>query len=187
MLIFPLFHFPCQFEHLQSQTRRPVLTMPKAKRFKADRLGMYPKGHVQGSGPAPLDDCLTNLDWLHNFSMIIADPERPSSPGGPLHPRIQMQPAPLVEVDYKTNPNVRPPHSYTCLIFMAMQASEQHEVTMSTICKWIKENFCYYRHAKPSWQNSIRHFLSLKKCFKNVPRQKDKSGKGRVHRDAAGF
>uniref|UniRef100_A0A8C5EQ81 Forkhead box protein G1 n=1 Tax=Gouania willdenowi TaxID=441366 RepID=A0A8C5EQ81_GOUWI len=91
-----------------------------------------------------------------------------------------MQPVPLVEVDYKTNPNVRPPHSYTCLIFMAMQASEQHEVTLSTIYKWIKENFCYYRHAKPSWQNSIRHFLSLKKCFKNVPRQKDKSGKGRV-------
>uniref|UniRef100_A0A8C5EE35 Forkhead box protein G1 n=1 Tax=Gouania willdenowi TaxID=441366 RepID=A0A8C5EE35_GOUWI len=91
-----------------------------------------------------------------------------------------MQPVPLVEVDYKTNPNVRPPHSYTCLIFMAMQASEQHEVPLSTIYKWIKENFCYYRHAKPSWQNSIRHFLSLKKCFKNVPRQKDKSGKGRV-------
>ncbi|XP_028321766.1 forkhead box protein J1-B-like [Gouania willdenowi] len=157
--------------------------MPKAKRFKADRLGMYPKGHVQGSGPAPLDDCLTSLDWLHNFSMIIADPERPSSPGGPLfsrYPRIQMQPVPLVEVDYKTNPNVRPPHSYTSLIFMAMQASEQPEVPLSTIYKWIKENFCYYRHAKPSWQNSIRHFLSLKKCFKNVPRQKDKSGKGRV-------
>uniref|UniRef100_A0A8C5EG51 Fork-head domain-containing protein n=1 Tax=Gouania willdenowi TaxID=441366 RepID=A0A8C5EG51_GOUWI len=82
----------------------------------------------------------------------------------------------LTEFKYLT----LPPHSYTCLIFMAMQASEQHEVPLSTIYKWIKENFCYYRHAKPSWQNSIRHFLSLKKCFKNVPRQKDKSGKGRV-------
>uniref|UniRef100_A0A8C5GSS3 Fork-head domain-containing protein n=1 Tax=Gouania willdenowi TaxID=441366 RepID=A0A8C5GSS3_GOUWI len=77
------------------------------------------------------------------------------------------------DVDYKTNPKAKPPHSHSSLIYMAMQASEQPKVTLSTIYKWIKENFCYYRHAEPTWQNSIRHTLSLNKSFKKVPRQKD--------------
>ncbi|XP_028296849.1 forkhead box protein J1-like [Gouania willdenowi] len=94
------------------------------------------------------------------------------------YPHIQMQPIPLVEVDYKTNPKAKPPHSHSSLIYMAMQASEQPKVTLSTIYKWIKENFCYYRHAEPTWQNSIRQTLSLNKRFKKVPRQKDEPGRG---------
>uniref|UniRef100_A0A8C5GG79 Fork-head domain-containing protein n=1 Tax=Gouania willdenowi TaxID=441366 RepID=A0A8C5GG79_GOUWI len=88
------------------------------------------------------------------------------------------QPIPQVEVDYKTNPNVKPPYTYKSLICMTMQASKQPKVTLSTICKWITENFCYYRHADPSWQKAIRWNLSTKKCFRKVPRQKDEPGKG---------
>ncbi|XP_062859878.1 forkhead box protein J1-B [Trichomycterus rosablanca] len=82
------------------------------------------------------------------------------------------------EVDYKTNPHVKPPYSYATLICMAMQASKKTKITLSAIYSWITENFCYYRHAEPSWQNSIRHNLSLNKCFMKVPRQKDEPGKG---------
>ncbi|XP_040033321.2 forkhead box protein J1-B [Gasterosteus aculeatus] len=221
----------------------PVLTSPDiANKFKEKWLAVYPEDPVSGSDCAPLDDSLTSLHWLQNFSILNADPERPNGsgpgctssqhgqflkrlgfPGGgsdspssppagdtaatgmPLYlgspvtsgsdctaaprftdyahpgntyPQIHIQACPPVEVDYKTNPKVKPPYSYASLICMAMQASKQPKVTLSTIYNWITENFCYYKHAEPSWQNSIRHNLSLNKCFKKVPRQKDEPGKG---------
>ncbi|KAK2832746.1 hypothetical protein Q5P01_016635 [Channa striata] len=165
-----------------------------------------------------LDDSLTSLQWLQEFSILGAyvpqqvnqqthlfgqqlssnapasslagDPASvgmPLSPGKPIaaaYSRMQSLPGIVAhghcpdEVDYKTNPHIKPPYSYATLICMAMQASKKTKITLSFIYKWITDNFCYYRHANPTWQNSIRHNLSLNKCFIKVPRQKDEPGKG---------
>ncbi|CAK6438544.1 unnamed protein product [Pipistrellus nathusii] len=163
--------------------------------------------------PDALDDSLTSLQWLQEFSILSAkapalppggaDPhgygQVPGSaaPGSPLAadpaclgpPHTPGKPTasctsgapglpPPDAVDYATNPSVKPPYSYATLICMAMQASKATKITLSAIYKWITDNFCYFRHADPTWQNSIRHNLSLNKCFIKVPREKDEPGKG---------
>ena len=63
-----------------------------------------------------------------------------------------LQAPPPDDVDYATNPHVKPPYSYATLICMAMQASKATKITLSAIYKWITDNFCYFRHADPTWQ-----------------------------------
>ncbi|XP_055561657.1 forkhead box protein J1-like [Falco cherrug] len=93
------------------------------------------------------------------------------------HP-VAVHPQLAGDIDYKTNPHVKPPYSYATLIRMAMEASKKPKISVSDIYKWIMDNFCYFRHADPTWQSSIRHNLSLNKCFIKVPREKGEPGKG---------
>ncbi|XP_039559161.1 forkhead box protein J1-like [Passer montanus] len=87
-------------------------------------------------------------------------------------------PVPPGDVDYRTNAHVKPPYSYATLICMAMEASQQPKLTLAAICKWIRDNFCYFRRAHPSWQSSIRHNLCINKRFVKVPREKGEPGRG---------
>ncbi|KAL1235285.1 Forkhead box protein [Trichinella spiralis] len=73
---------------------------------------------------------------------------------------------------------VKPPYSYAQLIVQAIASTSERQMTLSGIYAYIIKNYPYYRTCDKSWQNSIRHNLSLNRYFIKIPRSQDEPGKG---------
>ena len=145
-------------------------TMPVAVKSYADKFAENWKAQFpieEEDDKLSLDDSLTNLQWLHNINIqditpctaslvespaarstnsLDSDAQSDNSDG--YREMISKESS----VDYKNDPNQKPPYSYATLICMAMRETNKTKITLSAIYKWIKENFMYYRVADPTWQ-----------------------------------
>ncbi|XP_053131296.1 forkhead box protein N1 [Hemicordylus capensis] len=62
----------------------------------------------------------------------------------------------------------KPIYSYSILIFMALKNSKTGSLPVSEIYNFMTEHFPYFKTAPDGWKNSVRHNLSLNKCFEKV-------------------
>jgi forkhead box protein P len=66
------------------------------------------------------------------------------------------------------NQNVKPPFTCAFLIRQALIESSGKQLSLKDIYRWFQNNFCYFRQNAGTWKNTVRHNLSMQKCFLRV-------------------
>ncbi|XP_065187164.1 forkhead box protein O-like [Sycon ciliatum] len=162
----------------------------------------------QNDGSGGLNSSLTALQWLHggpisnlptNMVMMEVQPGvvapvepcvSPLSGGGAnrsvrrntssqFDPLAKLPTTDDEEQASRGDGRSKPPYSYAQLIAFSINGSQHQRLTLSEIYAWISEKFPFYKEGQShAWKNSIRHNLSLFKCFVKQPRPADDPGKG---------
>ena len=138
--------------------------------------------------PLACDDSLTCLNWLQNvrlvnykavpviqeqqesFSTSCSDSDESSCSDGDLYQEITSNVSFRKCLDelahFKKSKKdhllelSKPGYSYVTLIFLAITSSST-DMTLHDICKWIKDNFCYYRVTAFGWQVSCEAVIRI--------------------------
>ncbi|XP_042343162.1 forkhead box protein N1 [Plectropomus leopardus] len=71
----------------------------------------------------------------------------------------------------------KPIYSYSILIFLALKNSKTGSLPVSEIYSFMTEHFPYFKSAPDGWKNSVRHNLSLNKCFEKVENKNGNSSR----------
>lgn len=132
------------------------------------------------------DDELTSLSWLQDTDLLRNI--RMDSCTSPMDDEDEDQKEnemnlqnsgiygvphpPHVPYNPQKHVNSKPPYSFSCLIFMSIEDSPEKKLPVKDIYNWILTHFPYFQNAPTGWKNSVRHNLSLNKCFKKVEKDR---------------
>ncbi|XP_015789806.1 forkhead box protein N2 [Tetranychus urticae] len=143
------------------------------------------------------NDDLTNLTWLQDRNLLksmtvtsdvkdnivhfikeedenVYPDDVCSSPDGSNKDETNLPcSVPPVPYNPKIHIHAKPPYSFSSLIFMAIESSPNKALPVKDIYAWIVEHFPYYQNSPSGWKNTVRHNLSLNKCFKKLDKGKD--------------
>lgn len=129
------------------------------------------------------DEELTSLTWLQDTNLlknINHGEDLCPSPTDDVKENNDLNGGGYSNPPFPYNPqkhvNSKPPYSFSCLIFMAIEDSPIKKLPVKDIYNWILTHFPYFQNAPTGWKNSVRHNLSLNKCFKKVDKEKGQVG-----------
>nr|XP_006129320.1 forkhead box protein N2 isoform X2 [Pelodiscus sinensis] len=167
-------------------------TEKAAKLKQINRTGSLPEAVDVARSKATVvesksaDDELTNLNWLHESTNLLTNFSLGSEGLPIVNPLYDIasdnvpsfSPSCYQNLEKKSATS-KPPYSFSLLIYMAIEHSPNKSLLVKEIYSWILEHFPYFATAPTGWKNSIRHNLSLNKCFQKVERSHEKvNGKG---------
>jgi forkhead box protein N len=140
----------------------PGINLKAAAEQKKIILEKKPSAVVKPIEPAnlPLESDETESSWDgSNLSYTDVSPSQSSQP---------LNQAAFQHSNNGDESSSKPPHSFSTLIFLAIESSSTKALPVRDIYSWITQHFPYYRSAPLGWKNSVRHNLSLNKCFYKV-------------------
>lgn len=130
--------------HNQMQYNRSELSSPDSFTSPASSPHTTPSKHFP-----------TNTHIAASAASAVASPQKPKHPSN-------LPYDPLVHTANK------PPLSFSSLIFLAIDDSLDKALPVKEIYAWIVSHYPYFKSAPTGWKNSVRHNLSLNKCFQKV-------------------
>ena len=146
-------------------------------------LNMLKMMEPRCSDGVDLDSSLTELDWLAVLPTTTNEFYKETTPNSLQN--IQPKDSGFGEFRSTTatyhSVSQKPIISYTEMIRMALDDSEERKLQIADIYQWISKHFPYYKMTQYSWKNSVRHTLSVNKSFFKVSRSGGKGAEGKGH------